>query len=90
MEDLMVFADVRSMTVQLEVDAMTVETVLDSKMMEKGFAHKAMQYFASKRDVAAVVLDPWCLRFAQRCDKMVDSARGKSSQAGDGDQMPLP
>jgi hypothetical protein len=58
MEGLMVFADVRSMKVQLEVDAMTVERVPDSKMMGKGFAHKAMRYSARKRDVAAVVLDP--------------------------------
>lgn len=54
----MVFADVRSMKVQLEVDAMTVETVPDSKMMEKGFAHRVMRYSARKRDVAVVVLDP--------------------------------
>jgi hypothetical protein len=58
MEDLMVFADVRSMKVQLEVDAMTVEMVPDSKMMERGSAHKAMRYSARKMDVAAVVLDP--------------------------------
>lgn len=54
----MVFADVRSMKVQLEVDAMRVEMVPDSKMVEKRFAHKAMRYSARKRDVAAVVLDP--------------------------------
>jgi len=54
----MVFADVRSMKVQLEVDAMRVEMVPDSKMVEKRFAHKAMRYSARRRDVAAVVLDP--------------------------------
>jgi hypothetical protein len=58
MEGLMVFADVRSMKVQLEMDAMTEEMVPDSKMVGKGLAHKAMRYSARKRDVAAVVLDP--------------------------------
>jgi hypothetical protein len=60
MEGLMVFADVRSMKVQLEVDAMTAEMELDSRMMEKGLAHahKVKWYSARKRDVAAVVLDP--------------------------------
>jgi hypothetical protein len=58
MEGLMVFVDVRSMKVQLEMDATTVEMVPDSKMVEKEFAHKAMWYSARKRDVAAVVLDP--------------------------------